>query len=290
MNKIKRFWNNNPVGNNFVKYENSKEFFIKYDEFRYKTEGHIIDELDSLNLKNKKVLEIGLGQGSDSQKLIERGAIYYGIDLTPESVKRVKKRFKLFNLKYKKVILGDAKNLPFENNFFDIIYSHGVIHHSPDIKKIVNEIYRVLNKNGELVLMLYNKNSFNYFVSIYLIRRIGLIFIILFPFLKKIISKYTGEEIDRINIHVLNFKKFGLKYLKMKNFLHKSTDGPLNEFSSVWTKNSSKELLKKFKQFKFKIHFLNERQLIFINKILSKSFKNKLSRIFGWHLWIFSKK
>lgn len=60
---IEQFWDQNPVGNNFVEYHSDKKFYDDYDEFRYRTEGHILSELDQIDFKNKKVLEIGLGQG-----------------------------------------------------------------------------------------------------------------------------------------------------------------------------------------------------------------------------------
>ena len=52
------------------------------------------------------------------------------------------------------------KNCPFPNNYFDIVWSWGVIHHSPNTKKCAEEITRVLAKNGILYIMLYNKNSY----------------------------------------------------------------------------------------------------------------------------------
>src|SRR5215208_4823125 len=115
---IKDFWNENPVGSNFIQYEQGRSFYEKYDAFRYKTEGHILEELDKIDFKNKTVLEIGLGQGADSMQIIDRGAKYYGIDLTEESVRRLKERFALFNKPYKEIQTGNAENLPFEENFF----------------------------------------------------------------------------------------------------------------------------------------------------------------------------
>src|SRR5580692_6753975 len=127
-NDIKQFWNENPVGSNFIDYEESKTFYLKYDEFRYRTEGHILHELDAIDFKGKKTLEIGLGQGADSMQVINRGAVYYGIDLTEESVRRVKERFQLFEKRYAEVQVANAEHIPYEDNSFDIVYSHGVIH------------------------------------------------------------------------------------------------------------------------------------------------------------------
>lgn len=284
--QIKQFWNDNPVGSNFVAYEKTRSFYENYDSFRYRTEGHILEELDKLDLKNKKTLEIGLGQGADSMQIIDRGAVYYGIDLTEESVRRVKERFKLFNKKYEEVIVVNAETIPYPDNFFDVVYTHGVIHHSPSIDKIAGEIHRVLKPNGRAAIMLYHKNSFNYYISIGVLRRIGLLLLLIFPFLSGLIAKLTGENKERINRHRVLMKQEGLSYLKMKNFIHRSTDGPDNVYSSVWTKHTAKALLNKFSSFTTDIHFLNERHLLGVQYLLPKTIKDKISHRFGWHLWI----
>lgn len=288
--EIKKFWNENPVGSNFITYEEGKEFYEKYDAFRYRTEGHILSELDKIDFKNKKVLEIGLGQGADSMQIINRGAIYYGIDLTEESVRRVKKRFELYKLPYQDVVIGNAEKLPFDSDFFDIVYSHGVIHHAENIYNIVDEIHRVLKKNGTAVIMLYHKSSFNYHVSISIFRRLGLMLLIPFPFLIKLISKVTGENPERIRKHLSNLKAQGGVYFKMKNFIHKSTDGPDNVFSSAWTDHTSRKLFKDFSEIHTRVHFLNERHLLGLQYILPKSVKKWLANRYGWHLWIYATK
>src|SRR5215203_6034511 len=198
---IKQFWNDQPVGSNFIEYQQDKSFYEKYDAFRYHTESHILIELDDIDFKNKKTLEIGLGQGADSMQIISRGAIYHGIDLTEESVRRVKERFRLFDKQYANVCVANAEDIPYQESSFDIVYSHGVIHHSPNIEKIVAEIYRVLKPGGKAIIMLYHKNSYNYYISISLLRRAGLFFLFPFPFLSRPISKITGENEDRINRH-----------------------------------------------------------------------------------------
>lgn len=287
---IEKFWDQNPVGSNFIEYVADKKFYEAYDEFRYRTEGHILSELDKINFNGKRVLEIGLGQGADSMQIIQRGAIYYGIDLTEESIKRLKERFRLFNQPYQEVVKANAQQIPYEDNFFDLVYSHGVIHHSPEIKKIVSEIHRVLKPKGKAVIMLYHKNSFNYYVSISILRRAGLLLLLLFPFLAKLISKMTGESVERINGHRKNFREMGWSYFTMKEFIHKSTDGPDNIYSGVWNIKTSTELFKNFSDHRFAIHFLNERHLLGLQRLLPKRVKKNLAQKYGWHLWVFANK
>lgn len=287
---IENFWNKNPVGSNFIEYREGKEFYLTYDEFRYRTESHILGELDKIDVKNKRVLEIGLGQGADSMQIINRGAIYHGIDLTEESIKRLKERFQLFNSPYKEVIKANAQSIPYSDNYFDVVYSHGVIHHSPEIRSIVEEIYRVLKPDGRAVIMLYHKNSFNYYVSIALIRRAGLLLLFVFPFLIKVVSKLTGEGVERIDKHRQYFRMQGWSYLKMDHFIHRSTDGPDNIYSSVWTRNTSRKLFSSFRDISFRVHLLNERHLLGLQKLMPFKLKDWLSKKAGWHLWVFTRK
>jgi len=283
---IRKFWNENPVGSNFIDYQKDRSFYEQYDAFRYRTEGHILQELDAIDFAGKKTLEIGLGQGADSMQLIERGALYYGIDLTEESVRRVKERFHLFNKPYQEVTVANAEKIPYEDNSFDIVYSHGVIHHSPRIGAIVAEIHRVLKPGGQAVIMLYYKKSFNYYISIALLRRAGLLGLTVFPFLDKLISKMTGESPERINRHKFHLKREGLSYFRMKNFLHRSTDGPDNVYSSVWSKRSARKLFSAFGSFSTSVHFLNERHLLGLQHLMPAGLRRSLAHRYGWHLWI----
>lgn len=285
--EIKNYWNHYPVGENFVEYSNGGiEFFKTYDEFRYRTEGHILNELDKIDFHNKDVLEIGIGQAADAMQIVQRGANYHGIDLTETSVGRIKERFQIFNVAYKEVQVANAEQIPYNDDTFDIVYSHGVIHHSPNIEKIVDEIYRVLKPGGQAVIMLYHKNSFNYKVSIGIIRRVGIFFLLVFPFLGKAVQKLTGESIERINAHKKNLMSEGLSYLNMKKFIHRSTDGPFNLHSSVWNKETAGKLFGKFNKFQTNVHFLNKRHLLGLQYLMTNKLKQRLANKYGWHLWI----
>ena len=98
-----------------------------------------------------------------------------GVDLTAESVERVRTRLTLRELPYEELRQGSVLDLPFADDTFDMVFSHGVLHHVPDIKQAQSEIHRVLRPGGELVIMLYARWSLNYLVSIALIRRAALL-------------------------------------------------------------------------------------------------------------------
>lgn len=87
------------------------------------------------------------GLGADHQRFAEAGAVLTGVDLTPHAIEMTRQRFKKLGLK-SNLKVGDAECLNFPANSFDIVYSWGVIHHSPDTQKAVNEIFRVLKPGG----------------------------------------------------------------------------------------------------------------------------------------------
>ena len=279
---IKDFWENNPVGENLIIKElDWNKHFQKYDDYRYKTESHILFELDKIDFKEKKVLEIGIGQASDSEQIIKRGGKWNGLDLTEASIERAKMRFKIKKLKFEEIKLGSCTKIPWPDNYFDLIYSHGVLHHVPEIKLAQEEISRVLKSEGKLIIMLYNKISLNYYLSISVIRRLGLLFIFLLNHLKL----YTPSENTVFHKHLMNLKKKGIKnYFNMKNFINYNTDGPNNPYSKVYTKSIIANDFSKFYITSTNCHFLNERHFPGI-KILPIKIRNFLSSKFGWHLW-----
>ena len=160
--EVKEYWNNQPCN---IKHSNKeiedKDFFNDVSNKRYTSEPHILNFMELDKFKNKKVLEVGCGIGTDAQKFSENGAIYKGIDLTENSVAICKKRFDLLNLK------GDfeVQNIEefYSDEKFDLIYSFGVLHHTPNIDKAIENCYSMLNKNGVFKIMLYAKNSWKYF-------------------------------------------------------------------------------------------------------------------------------
>lgn len=156
---VKEFWNKAACGEDlYLKGIDEQEKFRNQLNLRYELEPFILPFADFENHKKKKVLEVGVGLGADHQMFAEGGAILYGCDLTERAVEMTKKRFDIFKLS-SNLVVADAENLPYKNNFFDTVYSWGVIHHSPNTQKAIDEIYRVLKPNGSGKIMIYHKKS-----------------------------------------------------------------------------------------------------------------------------------
>lgn len=158
--KVKNYWNVATCGTEFINQKKfSRDYFQAIEDFRYSIEPEIFAFAQFTRFHGKKVLEVGVGAGSDFLQWARAGAQCYGIDLTEEAVAHVNHRLMLYGLKAAEVRVGDAEQLPYEDNSFDLVYSWGVIHHSPDTLKSLSEIVRVTKPGGKIKVMIYNRNS-----------------------------------------------------------------------------------------------------------------------------------
>jgi len=272
--EIQSHWQKNPVGENLVGslgedfLDDHANFFDAYDKWYYGGQEHVLKALDKFDWRDKRVLEIGLGQGSDAEQLIRRGADWSGVDLTAESIRRVGERLRLRGLHYRKLVQGSATALPFNNGDFDIVFSHGVLHHVPDILSAQTQIRRVLKEDGRLIIMMYARWSLNYQVAIKFVRRLGLMVLYVLPI------DFSGIYAA----HKRNAQRVGLvNYLKIKNFIHRATDGPDNPYAKVYDRSTLQrdfpdfELVRTFKR------YMHAPPLP-IHGLPGES-------VFGWHLW-----
>jgi ubiquinone/menaquinone biosynthesis C-methylase UbiE len=127
-------------------------------------------EMQLEDLKGKKILEIGPGAGGHSALFAKYGAIMTSADITFSRAKATQVKFDLMGILAKSCqsVQSDAENLPFDDNTFDIVYSNGVLHHTPDTEKAVRDVYRVLKPGGQAVIMLYCKASWHYWFNMFL--------------------------------------------------------------------------------------------------------------------------
>jgi 2-polyprenyl-3-methyl-5-hydroxy-6-metoxy-1,4-benzoquinol methylase len=159
------YWNREPCNiNHSNKDKNTKEYFIEVSKRKYFVEPHILDFARFQDYKDKDVLEVGCGIGTAAQSFIENEANYVGIDISDKSIEIAKKRLELFELLGERgnVLQVDIEEFKSDKQF-DLVYSFGVLHHTLNINKAIDNIYNLLKNNGEFKLMLYAKNSWKYF-------------------------------------------------------------------------------------------------------------------------------
>src|SRR5678816_3159753 len=89
------------------------------------------------------------------------GAICTGADLTPRSIEITRHRFAVYDERGS-FLITDGECLPFAEESFDVVYSNGVLHHTPDTARLVAEIHRVLRPGGRVIAMVYAESSFHF--------------------------------------------------------------------------------------------------------------------------------
>ncbi len=156
---VRDFWDEASCGETRYLPRPDADGYRAHARTRYRLEPYIEHFARFSEAKDKDVLEIGVGLGADHQRFAEAGARLTGIDLAPRAINQTGHRLGLFGLA-SNLQVADAENLPFADASFDIVYSWGVIHHSPDMRKAAREILRVLRPGGRFAVMIYHRWSF----------------------------------------------------------------------------------------------------------------------------------
>jgi SAM-dependent methyltransferase len=132
----------------------------RFDEWYFDYYPYLTKHVDPYDLRERKVLEIGLGYGTLGQYIAERGAVYHGLDIAPTPVEMMRHRLRMLcGPADDRVVQGSAVDIPFAAETFDYVYSIGCLHHTGDLEGSVAEVHRVLKPGGTAVLMLYNRYS-----------------------------------------------------------------------------------------------------------------------------------
>jgi len=162
--QVRDFWNRRPCGTEVTTEEKySIPYFEHIENYRYNVEPHIFSFAQFTRFHEKRVLEVGVGAGTDFLQWARAGAHAYGIDLTPEGIEHVQQRLRLYGLKAQELRVADAESLPYPEDSFDLVYSWGVIHHSPNTIKALEEMIRVTRPGGMCKIMVYNRHSLGAF-------------------------------------------------------------------------------------------------------------------------------
>ena len=287
--RVRAFWQAHPCGTKFSDAEmGTPEFFELVEAHRYTKEWHIPEAAGFAETRGLRVLEIGCGLGTDGAQFAQAGAHYTGIDLTEAAIELARKRFELSGL-IGEFRVADAENLDFADDSFDRVYSHGVLHHTPDTARAIAEIHRVLKPGGSGMIMLYHRGSYNYRVGIRVFRRAGA------RLLKsesgiRVIHRLTGEPVESLREHagLLNGKNNA--DVSSAEFLNRSTDGAGNPLARVYSRREARELFKDFREVELRAYFLNKRFIPLIGNLLPRPIESLLASRWGWHLWIYATK
>jgi SAM-dependent methyltransferase len=154
--EVRRFWEAASCGEVYAEGGTAEEKLRQNGEARYRLEPYIREFARFWEGSGQDVLEIGVGMGADHLEWARSSPHHLaGIDLTPRAVSWTAQQLDAFGLK-SDLREGDAENLPFADRSFSIVYSWGVLHHSPDTPRAFLEAYRVLRPGGTLRVLIWS--------------------------------------------------------------------------------------------------------------------------------------
>lgn len=260
-------------------------FYAEVERRRYELEPGIPEHARFTDWAGKDVLECGCGIATDGMQFIRAGANYTGMDFSPTALSLARTRAAEAGHDAR-FVAGSITDLPFDDASFDLCYSMGVIHHVPQTKRIVDEMHRVLRPGGQALVMVYHRNSLNFWFSIMVLRRV-LAATLLAPGAAGAIARLTGEQPDVLEGHRALLREHGARYLTDPQlFLANNTDGPGNPLSKVYSRRSGAALFDRFDTVETSVRFLNVRAYPGGEELEATPAAQRLGRRFGWHLWI----
>lgn len=261
-NTSKSVWGASPAGWTFGQgyQKGTKEFFEAVLHKRFTWECDWLDDIvDFKRFNNKKVLEVGCGAGYDAYQFCKHGALYTGIDITPDNPIIAKKHLSYYGYE------ADIQEMDVESlsliKQFDYVYSFGVLHHTPDMQKALQNMYNSLKIGGEIQIIVYHKYSIFYLLNV-----------VIFTWIIK-----------------LKFLKMSLKTVRSHIEYSTNQERPL---VNVYSKRQLKTMLQKagFVIIKTEVRKLVTEDLpgipfiMKLYKFIPSIVLQKLSHYFGWYL------
>ena len=154
--RIPQQWysNKKPLSLQWFNEISYKRYNVYYQYYKYFAEFE--------HHQGERILEIGCGLGTDTVEYAKNGAKVNAIDLGEEQINLTKLNLELRNLKYESIEVGNAENLKFDDNTFDLVSCFGVIHHTTNPELAVREIFRVLKDDGQALITLYSRGWKHY--------------------------------------------------------------------------------------------------------------------------------
>lgn len=267
----------------------SPEFFTEVEEHRYRLEPHIAEVVRFEQWAEQEVLEAGCGIATDGARFARAGARYTAVDPSPTALDLARRRFELEGLPGR-FEHASATDLPFDDESFDLVYSHGVVHHIPDDERAVSELHRVLRSGGTALVMLYHRDSVNYRLNIMVLRRL-LATTLLVPGMPGVLARALGEDPRVLEGHRELLRIHGWRYLTDRElFLSNNTDGPGNPLSRVYTRVDALRLFRSYARVRTVVRYLNLRLFPGGDRLAATRVGRALERRAGWHLYVFATK
>jgi SAM-dependent methyltransferase len=255
-------WSEDPCGAVYGREQEfgTREFFDAVERHRYSEYAPWMPAVMGFNdFARARLLEVGCGMGTDLLQFARGGAKVTGVDLTPRSIEISRQHLAVYE-QGGDFAISDGESLPFADESFDVVYSNGVLHHTPDTAGAVREVHRVLRPGGQARVMLYHRGSAAYWGDIIL--RHGV--------LHGELLKHSPEDIMS-------------KYVEF----NESGGRPLVK---VYSRREARQLFSMFREVRVQVEQLTRAELYLFGRIVPETIFRGLQRSIGWNVIITAKK
>ncbi len=256
-------WDKDPAGAVYgSKHEfGTREFFDEVERHRYQEYAPWMSEVMGFkDFPGAKLLEVGCGMGTDLLQFARGGAKVTGVDLTPRSIETSRHHLELYG-QTGEFAIADCERLPFVDESFDVAYSNGVLHHTPDTAGAVREIHRILKPGGQARVMLYHRGSWAYWSQVVL--RYG---ILRGEFLR-------GTSANDIMSRYVEFNAGGGRPLV-----------------KAYSRREARDLFSDFSRVEITIEQLMPVEFYFLGRLIPEKIFRALRRTAGWNVIISARK
>ena len=254
-------WSEDPCGAVYGREQEfgTREFFDAVERHRYTEYAPWMPEVMGFNdFAGARLLEVGCGMGTDLLQFARGGAKVTGVDLTPRSIEISRQHLAVYG-EGGDFAITDCEKLPFAEESFDIVYSNGVLHHTPDTAGAVREVHRLVRAGGQARVMLYHRGSAAYWLGLL---RHGV--------LHGELLKHSPEEIMS-------------KYVEFN-------EGGGRPLVKVYSRREARELFSMFREVKIQVEQLTRPELFFLGRFIPEKIFQGLRRSVGWNLIITARK
>jgi 2-polyprenyl-3-methyl-5-hydroxy-6-metoxy-1,4-benzoquinol methylase len=164
---VQQYWDARPCNiRHSTKPVGSKEYFDEVEARKYFVEPHIPAFAEFERWEGKRVLEVGCGIGTDSINFARAGAELTAVELSSESLRIAAQRADVMGVADRiQFVQANAEELTatLTDEPYDLVYSFGVVHHTPRPERALAEMRTLVAPGGTLKLMVYHRRSWKVF-------------------------------------------------------------------------------------------------------------------------------
>jgi 2-polyprenyl-3-methyl-5-hydroxy-6-metoxy-1,4-benzoquinol methylase len=256
-------WGEDPCGAVYGREHEfgTREFFDAVERHRYTEYAPWMPEVMGFkDFAGARLLEVGCGMGTDLLQFARGGAPVTGVDLTPRSIEISQQHFAVYGV-HGEFAISDGEHLPFADESFDVVYSNGVLHHTPDTAGAVREVHRVLRPGGQARVMLYHRGSLGYWGQV--IVRHGIF----------------GGDLLRGNSPA----DIMSKHVEFN-------EGGGNPLVKVYSRREASDLFSMFSEVKTQVEQLTRSEFYFLGRIIPDGVFRRLRKSIGWNVIVSARK